>query len=241
MSPADSRHRLDSSLAKSKQNFTEWLPKQKRAYQRLLSGLRYHRSKRLRFMTLTSANNMKRDIRSAWRVLKERIKRLTPLRLLKLGYISPSELRKYYQNPCKRLEFHYFKVETAEGVAGVFHILYFGDFIPVKWLSNSWKEITGSAYIVDIRACKDNVKSPKRLARYCIAQYVSGQLAFVRFSWAWSWVCKGFVKVWKLLVKVSNDLKRAIHLWSKLLAGKSFVVGGYIFKPPPSLSAYLLF
>ncbi|WP_456327793.1 hypothetical protein, partial [Archaeoglobus sp.] len=60
---------------------------------------------------------MIRDIRSAWRVLKERIKRLTPLRLLKLGYINRAELRRYYTHskPCKRLEFHYFKVETAEG------------------------------------------------------------------------------------------------------------------------------
>ena len=227
-----------SSHGGSSTNGQKWTKKQRRAYHRILSGLRVHRGERLRFLTLTTAENMQRDLRSAWRVLKERIRRLTPLRLVKMGYLSLKDVRKYYSSKPldEPLKFEYLKVETDEGVAGVLHILYFGDFIPQKWLSDVWKEITGSAYIVDIRACKDPVKSPKRLARYCVAQYVSGQTAFVRFSWSWGWVGKGFVKVWKVLLKeVGYNVKRAISLWERLLNGDSFTIGFILFKPPPEI------
>ena len=155
-----------------------------------------------------------------------------------MGYIKPNDIRKYYPNkPLNQpLKFEYIKIETDEGVQGVLHVLYFGDYIPQKWLSDAWKEITGSAYIVDIRACKDPVKSPKRLARYCVAQYVSGQSAFIRYSWSWGWVGKGFVKVWKILLKeLDYDLKRAIALWERLLSGESFTLGFKLFKPPPEI------
>lgn len=229
---------LDECQTSDLSNSGTWDRKQRRAYHRILSGLRVHRGERLRFLTLTTAENMQRDLRSAWRVLKERIRRLTPARLVKMGYIELKDVKKYYPNkPLNEpLRFEYLKVETAEGVAGVLHVLYFGDYIPQKWLSDVWKEITGTAYIVDIRACKDPVKSPKRLARYCVAQYVSGQTAFIRFSWSWGWVGKGFVKVWRILLKeVDYDIKRAIALWEKLLSGESFTIGFKLFKPPPEI------
>jgi len=203
-----------------------WTRQQRRAYQRILSGLRKHKGELLRFITLTTAKGMKRDIRQAFKVLHERIRRLTPLKLLKQGYITKDELKKYYPNkPLNEpIRFEYFKVETAEGVAGVLHILYFGDYIPQKWLSDVWREITGTAYIVDIRACREPVHSPKRLARYVVSQYVAGQKAFIRFSWSKGWVARGFVKVWQFLIRALGNLKCALAVWNKLLDGQSVVV-----------------
>jgi len=214
-----------------------WTRQQRRAYQRILSGLRKHKGELLRFITLTTAKGMKRDIRQAFKVLHERIRRLTPLKLLKQGYITKDELKKYYPNkPLNEpIRFEYFKVETAEGVAGVLHILYFGDYIPQKWLSDVWRDITGTAYVVDIRACKDRVKSPKRLARYCISQYVAGQEAFVRYSWSHGWVGKGFVRIWRFIIDKIGDIKKALFLWNKLLDGEEIVLKSlnksYIIKP----------
>ncbi|MBO8162025.1 MAG: hypothetical protein H0Z24_10395 [Thermosipho sp. (in: Bacteria)] len=192
----------------------------------------------MRFLTLTSAENMKRDLPSSFRALKERIKRLTPARLIRMGYIDEKDVRRFYPNKplSEPLRFEYFKVQTLEGVSGVLHILFFGDYIPHEWLKDSWREITGSAYIVDIRACKSDVKSPKRLARYCVSQYVSGQRLFYRFSWSWGWVAKGFVKVWRFLLEhVKYDVKRAIRYWNLILSGRAVRLGCYVFKPPPEL------
>lgn len=199
---------------------TVWSRQERRAYHRIKSGLEAHKGEILRFITLTSVENMKRPLNESFRVLKERIKRLTPLRLIKMGYIKKDDLRRYYpdKKPNDRLRFEYFKVTTTEGVNGVIHILYFGDYIPQKWLSDAWKEISG-AYIVDIRACRNSVKSTKRLTSYIITQYVVKQPGIEkRFSWSWGWVCKGFVKIWRSILSECNfDIDKALVRWSQFL------------------------
>ena len=228
-----------SSLDSYGQNCTlkrEWTKQEKRAYQRIKSGLEKHHGERLRFLTLTSAPEMKRPINDAWRVLKERIRRLTPARLIRDGYIEPSDMRRYYPNKRlkERLRFDYYKVRTTEGVSGVIHVLYFGDYIPQKWLSDAWREITGSAYVVDIRACKDEVKDVDNLARYCVAQYVASQEGGKRFSWSWGWVFKGFVAVWRQFVR-ELGVRQAIKAWRVFLRRGWVWIEGFAYpKPPPA-------
>jgi hypothetical protein len=123
--------------------------------------------------------------------LNKRIKRLTPLKLVRNGYIKLNEIRKYYPQKSmgEFIDFDYCKVETSEG-GGVLHIIFKGDFIPQKWLSVQWNDIRNGSWNVDIRLCRDTH------ACYVVNQYLSGQNAFERYSWSWGWVYKGFIKNW---------------------------------------------
>ena len=215
-----------------------WGRQERRAWHRIKSGLKVHRGERLRFLTLTSAPGMRRDIKSARRVLKERIRRLTPARLLKLGYISSKDLRRFYPGKplWEPLKFEYFQVFVEhEGVEGVYHILYFGDYIPQAWLSDAWREVTGSAYVVDIRACRNNVENAHRLASYCVSQYVIGQSGKKRFSWSWGWVSRGFVGIWEKVKELTGNIETAIYLWERVLSGEVVDFNGWRIKPPPEL------
>ncbi|GAI60639.1 unnamed protein product, partial [marine sediment metagenome] len=76
----------------------KWSRQQKRAFQRIMSGVEFHHHKsRLRFLTLTSPQGSSSEtLQADFRALKERIKRLTPIRLVKAGYIQPNGLHHYY-------------------------------------------------------------------------------------------------------------------------------------------------
>jgi len=148
-----------------------WSRKQKRAYHRIKSGLARHKGERLRFLTLTTPPSPKRGLMEAFKALHERIKRANKA-------------------------FDYIAIKTREGQAGVLHVLFFGDYIPQRWLSEAWEELIG-AKVVDIRACKEKVRAVKRLASYCVSQYCAGQSEFETYSWSWGWVWRGFVKAWE--------------------------------------------
>lgn len=45
------------------------------------------------------------------------------------------------------------------------HVLYTGYYIPQNWLSKTWKKITRTSYIVDVRACPD----PEKGLHYLLA------------------------------------------------------------------------
>lgn len=186
------RYLQNSPLKKGFKPKVEWSKKQRRAFQRILSGLKrsHYMGQPIRFMTLTSADRsrwhlMNRD----FQVLKQRIKR-------KYGV------------------FEYHKIRTNEG-NGVFHILYRGCYIPQQWLSNQWREIHNSS-IVDIRLFREG---GKRLARYLSAQYVAGQ-SFIRMSWSWRWVCKAFVTVWHGLISMYGYCE-ALRRWDLFLSSYS--------------------
>ena len=178
----------------------EWSRAQKRAYSRIRIGLKRHKGEILRFLTLTSAPNMKRDVSNAFRALKERIRRKTAYKLFKEGYLKKGDLRKY-NSLLEPLKFEYIKIETWEGVEGVYHVLYFGDYLPWGWLTEVWEELTGTAKVVWIRATRKGVSNEKKLASYCVSQYVAGQNKYVRFSCSSGWAFRGFISLMRFFIK----------------------------------------
>jgi hypothetical protein len=125
--------KFDFSLRKCVSENVGYSKKQRRAFQRLMSGLTVGKSQnqRLRFMTLATrdqANDVGFDkkLNDHFRALKMRI---------------------YRKNSFKM---KYWKVRTNEG-NGVLHIVSRGKFVPQKWLSSQWADIHKSP-IVDIRS-----------------------------------------------------------------------------------------
>jgi len=106
----------------------------------------------------------------------------------------------------------YMKFKTNEGY-GVLHVIFVGAFIPQQWLSRNWNEIHG-AKIVDVR----EVRGEKRLARYLISNYLVTQ-TFVRMSWSWGWVFRGFVSMWKWFV-LKFGYPLCIRRWTSFLSSK---------------------
>lgn len=189
------QRRLDSSSLDSNiRNVPKgpsWSVKQKRAFQRLLSGLTRAKAlgKKVRFMTLTSSPNSSfSELNKHFQVLRKRVKR-------KFG-----------------VKIDYIKFKTNEG-CGVLHVIFVGAFIPQRWLSCNWEDIHG-AKIVDVR----EVRGEKRLARYLISNYLVTQ-TFVRMSWSWGWVFRGFVSTWKRFIR-KFDYPLCIRHWTSFLSSK---------------------
>ena len=202
-----------SSLDINVQNLPKrstWSKKQKRAFHRLLSGLKRARAlgKTVRFMTLTSSPTSKwRKINPHFQVLRKRIDR-------NFGKID------------------YIKFRTNEG-HGVLHIVFVGPYIPQGWLSRNWNEIHG-AKIVDIR----KVNGEKRIARYLISNYLVTQ-TFVRMSWSFGWVFRGFVGWWKKFV-AWYGYPLCIKKWTCFLSSRVLFwkqVG--LFPDLPAISPYV--
>jgi hypothetical protein len=172
--------------------------KQRRAFQRLMSGLTVGKSRRerLRFLTLTSSTESKgRNLNADFRTLKMRI------------------LRKF------RFKMKYWKIRTNEG-NGVLHIVFRGKYIPQEWFSEQWADVHKSP-IVDIRSLRETRKGLTGTVFYLVGNYLARQ-SFERMSWGYSWVFPAFVRSWRCLVE-KYGIKRGLELWNKLLCG-SFVV-----------------
>lgn len=175
-----------------------WNDKHRRCYQRIRLGLERHRScKRLRFLTLTSVPGQTTDIGSAFNNLNREIHHLTGEKLVRLGYLTSNQARYYYgKNQERPFVFSFLRVRTDEGYQGVFHILFFGQFIPRRWIADAWQRLLGvprmSEHSVDIRECRQDIRSPIRLARYCVSQYVAGQNKYVKFYQSKGWLYRGW-------------------------------------------------
>jgi hypothetical protein len=172
--------------------------KQRRAFQRLMSGLTVGKSRheRLRFMTLTSSlESRERSLNADFRALKMRI------------------LRKYH------FKMEHWKIRTNEG-NGVLHIVFRGKYMPQQWLSEQWTDIHKSS-IVDIRSLCDTRKGLIGIVFYLVGNYLAKQ-SFERMSWGYSWVFPAFVSCWKRLIE-KYGFKQALYLWRRLLCSSSIV------------------
>lgn len=127
------------------------------------------------------------------------------------------KLNAHFQVLRKRIErnfgkIEYIKFKTNEGY-GVLHVVYVGPFIPQRWLSRNWNEIHG-ARIVDIR----KVRGEKRIARYLISAYLVTQ-TFVRMSWSWGWIFRGFVG-WRKKFIFWYGFPVCIKKWTSFLSSR---------------------
>lgn len=227
---------LDYRCQNSPRSKNEWSRKQRRCYSRVLSGIKAHNKDRLRFLTLTTASGMRRDIQKSFEALVKRIRRLTPMILVKQGYLTIQDAMRFYgrNNLDKSIEFEYIRIRTGEGVSGVLHILFYGSYLPQKWLSDTWQDITRTASVVDIRMVKErpkNGQSKKHLASYCVNQYCSGQLEFLRYSCSYGWVFKGFVGWFSAFLR-HYGYRLGLEKWDDFLKN-GFVLDGYSLGDPP--------
>ena len=201
-----------------------WTKPQRRCFQRVKTGLYWHKNEILRFLTLNTIPNMRRNVSACYSDLYKRIRRQTPLKLFRGGYVSNAQLRNQYAHKSlvENLAFDYIKIRTNEGPSGVLHILYFGDFIPQRWLKENWNEITGGSNSAYIRMCRRPVYNEKRLAGYCIEQYCIsqeddfGSTEFLGYSWSSGWAYKGFAKDWefhKYVYRNSSDIFSSWNEW----------------------------
>jgi hypothetical protein len=194
---------LNEKALPDKPVLVEWLPKQKRAFQCITTGLKlaHKNNKKVRFLTLTTSELQKNNIlydeyklNDSIRKLKQRIQRITVMELLKNNYIKSSDIRRYYSNQPlnKKFNFQYFRIRTNEG-NGVAHILYKGNYIPYNWLVDNWFDLHNS-WNIDIKLIKNNVK---KTSRYLVSQYLSNQgTSFVRSSQSWDWIKRNYRQEW---------------------------------------------
>ena len=158
------------------------------------------------------------SLNNHFQVLRKRIKRYSPYRLYKEGYISKNKMAKVYKKEeyFKTFDFEYFKVETNEG-NGVLHILYRGSYLPYDFLVDNWQEIHNSW---DVNIMKINLNDSKNAAGYVVSQYVGGQgSSYVRSSQSWKWVFRGFKSLWYQMKYSYPD--KCIELWDKIIRNRA--------------------
>lgn len=166
----------------------EWSSKQKHSYSTLMTGLKKCSvlGKTARHVVLTTSNDVRvkgnhKQLYADYKEVVKRVRRLTPLKLVTMQFIAPSDLRKYYPNKPinEKMEFEYNKVRTSEG-NGVLHVIEVGDFIPYHWLKDQWEDIHFSP---NISITAINNKHYRQRAHYVVSQYVvSHTTAYVRAS-----------------------------------------------------------
>jgi hypothetical protein len=188
------------------------------------------------------ADNVKRRRGRIFHVIKSGFTRadhfhrhLRVLHLTSCVGFDRSLLSRCFQVLRKRIEheFHfsmeYVKVNTGEG-NGVIHCVYFPvgldgssvgfnvGFLPQRWLSEAWADITGGSSVVWISDLHAR-SGAGRLVSYLVSQYFSGQSALERVSYSNNWVFHGFRRLWRKVFARSYfvDKVKCLIDWDLLL------------------------
>ena len=190
-----------------------WTPKQKYAYFKILSGLKrasvHHKRARHLVLTTSADPSVKGQSKRLYldaHEFTQRVRRLTPLKLILAGFILPNEARKYYPNKAlnERLYYQYHRVRTNE-VNGVLHIVAVSDFIPYHWITRMWDEIHKSPNVSITEISPDNYGDR---ARYIVTQYVATQgSSYVRSSMTENFIFPGWATAYE---KIKNSVYRHI-------------------------------
>jgi hypothetical protein len=190
---------------------SDWSRSQRRLYHRSLSGVEFHRRRghRLRFMTLTSGPDSPEDLHHSFRVLVKRIRRKFEV----FEYVSVREW-------------------NERGDLTHIHLIYWGRYIPFKWLKAVWEEVhkAKSVYIQDASRWKK-----KRLASYLVKYLVKAP--FGRFFYSWRWLWRGFVQDWRALQwKYGPQALGIWHMklvfWTPKVPFRVLLLDGLIFGTP---------
>jgi len=181
-----------------------------------MSGLKRHQGETLKFLTLTS--RVPSDLGKAWHTLYERLKRMTPARLVREGWMDMGKLHYYFPNkPINEpLRLEYLKVETREG-NGVLHAVFFGDYIPYGYISHVWSLVHEGSWNIHISSTRGGIRSPKRVSSYILRQYVQNQSAHIRTSYNHKWVFRGFVQKWNELKQTGMNFQDMLSEWDHIL------------------------
>jgi hypothetical protein len=179
--------------------------RRKRAYQRVVSGLR--RRGVFRFITLTSAPGN------------------SPEKLGRQFYNLVKRLRYHYG------KFEYVRVRVPGEGYGVIHALVLSPFIPQRQLSEMWSEIRPGSFIVDIRTVSGGKVGKMRVSNYIISQYISGQQGETWLSWSLGWVYPGFCRDWEIYKRAFGG--EAVRIWGIHLQAFFNSLGFWSNAPPP--------
>jgi len=206
-----------------------WSAKHFRCNDRIKAGVKLHEGEILRFLTLNTPVEAKRDLTKAFHILYKRIKRLTVDGLIRDGYISNRQASFYYGKDKsyydKLFRFDFLRVKS-KGIDSVhLHILFYGQFIPFDWLYFNWKDVLGVDFIVkntvDIKQCKKScdgsLRNVKSLSSYCVNQYVAGQTGFMSWYSSRDWLEKDFLNNWNIFIDSYGKLRsdeRFVLFWS---------------------------
>jgi len=147
----------------------QWTRNTKRRYRSLNSWLSAQRGVgcQLLRVDLTSLNNNSLKLTLAFKALRRKVEKTFHTKI------------------------NYYKIETSEG-NGVLHMVWAVNsdraaWIPQKWLSDTWQEITG-ARIVYIKRIRSGGHHTQRVSRYLVTQYLAGthhESSIVRVSYSW--------------------------------------------------------
>ena len=196
--------------------------RKKQMYSLLRSGLAYNEGRMIRHVVLTSSPDSPPLGETLKRIVYD-IRRMTPSRLVKLGYIDYQQMGYFYKGKDKDegLTFEYGGCFTGEG-HGVAHLVTVSDYIPVAYLQDVCEKHRGAPNVA-IKAVK---QGKGKLTAYLLNQYVQGQDAIERIVQSRNFIYPGWRDDQKKIIAAYKEeygnkagFRFGIKIWEEHLKG----------------------